>query len=69
MEGTKENWYEVRYNTKLDKLVLKKPKFTSKMLIFIRKHKLMTIVGISFIAFSILNITMIYSFMKVLEQI
>ena len=23
MEGTKENWYEVRYNTKLDKLVLK----------------------------------------------
>ena len=69
MEGTKENWYEVRYNTKLDKLVLKKPKFTSKMRIFITKHKLITTAGISFIAFSILIITMIYSFMKVLEQI
>lgn len=69
MEETKENWYEVRYDTKLDKLVLKKPKFTSKMWLFMRKHKLITTVGISVIAFSILNITMIYSFMKVLKQI
>lgn len=69
MEGTKENWYEVRYNTKLDKLVLKKPRFKSKVWIFMRKHKLITTAGISFIAFSILNITMIYSFMKILQEI
>ena len=32
MEETKEKWYEVFYNTKLDKLVLKKAKIGGKII-------------------------------------
>ena len=69
MEETKEKWYEVFYNTKLDKLVLKKPKISGKINRIIRRHKILVTAFLFFITFSILNLTMIISFLKVLQNI
>lgn len=69
MEETKEKWYEVFYNTKLDKLVLKKPKISGKINRIIRRHKILVTAFLAFITFSILNLTMIISFLKVLQNI
>ena len=69
MENVKEKWYEVMYNTRLDKLVLKKPRIRGKIIRKIKKHKFITTIFLAFIAFSILNITMIASFMKILQNI
>ena len=69
MENVKEKWYEVVYNTRLDKLVLKKPKLRGKIIRKIRKHKFFTTIVITAILFSVLNVTMIYSFFKILQNI
>lgn len=69
MEETKEKWYEVFYNTKLDKLVLKKPKISGKINRIIRRHKILVTAFLAFITFSILNLTMIISFLKILQNI
>lgn len=69
MEYAKEKWYEVMYNTKLDRLVIRKERYISKIKRFIRTHKFITTVSIAFVIFSTANIIMIYSFMKVLQNI
>ena len=69
MENVKEKWYEVVYNTKLDKLELKKPKLRRKLIRKIRKHKFLTTVIFTAILFSVLNVTMIYEFLKILQNI
>jgi len=69
MENVKEKWYEVMYNTRLDKLVLKKPRLRGKIIRRIKKHKFITTVFLAFITFSMLNIAMIVSFMKILQNI
>lgn len=69
MEGTKEKWYEVVYNTRLDKLVLKRPKLRGKLIRKIRKHKVFTTIVFTAILFSVLNVTMIVSFIKILQNI
>ena len=55
MEYAKEKFFEVMYNTKLDKLVIKK--------------EFITTVSTAFAMFSTLNVIMIYSFMKILQNI
>ncbi len=69
MEYAKDKFFEVRYNTKLDKLVIKKERWRSKIKRYIKTHKLISTVSICFIIFSFINIIMIYSFMKVLQNI
>lgn len=69
MEETKEKWYEVVYNTKLDKLVLKKEKFKRRILRKIKKHKFISTIIFTAILFSILNVSMIYSFLKILQNL
>lgn len=69
MGNAKENLFEVRYDTKLDRLVIKKAKWSSKVRRWIKTHKLMTTAISTFMMFSILNIVMIYSFMKILQNI
>lgn len=69
MEYAKDELFEVRYDTKLDRLVIKKPRWRSKMVRLIRTHKLMTTATIAFVMFSGFNIFMIYSFMKILQNI
>ena len=69
MEFAKDEFFEVRYDTKLDRLVIKKPRFRSRLFIAMKKHKLITTVCTAFVMFSTLNIVMIYSFMKILQNI
>ena len=69
MEGTKENWFEVRYNTKLDRLVIKKERKISKFIRLIKKHRFFTTVSIAFIMFSTLNVILITSFMRILQNL
>ena len=69
MEYAKEKFFEVMYNTKLDKLVIKKERWTSKIKRFIKTHRFITTVSVTFAMFSTLNIVMIYSFMKILQKI
>ena len=74
MEIAKEKWFEVKYDTKLDKMVIKKPKFNNKMLLKyiinkIRKHSFLLTIGTALIIFSILNVVMIYSFFVILQNV
>lgn len=69
MEYAKEKFYEVMYNTKLDKLFIRKERNISKIKRFVRTHKFIVTVSIAFAIFSTANVIMIYNFMKVLQNI
>ena len=74
MEIAKEKWFEVKYDTKLDKMVIKKPKFNNKMLLKhiinkIRKHSFLLTICTALIIFSILNVVMIYGFFIILQNV
>lgn len=69
MEYAKEKFFEVMYNTKLDKLVIKKERWISKIKRIIRTHKFIATVSLAFVMFSIANVVMICSFMKILQNI
>lgn len=70
MEGKNmENVFNVRYDAKLDKLEIPKEKYSNKILNLIQKNKFITLVFSSFIALSAINFYLIYSFMKILENI
>lgn len=64
-----ENWYEVMYNTRLDKLVLRKPKLRGKIIRKIRKHKLISLIIFITIIFSILNMALIINFFEILQKV
>ena len=68
MEIAKEKWFEVKYDTKLDKMVIKKPKFNN-IINKIRKHSFLLTIGTAFIIFATLNILMIYSFFVILQNV
>ena len=69
MDITKENYFEVRYDTELDRLVLKEEKFTSKIAKILKEHKWITLASVALVMFSCLNFAMIYNFMKILQSV
>lgn len=69
MELAKNHFFEVRYNTKLDKLEIQRESWISKLSKTIKRHKLISTITIAFLMFSTLNIVMIFSFMKILQNI
>lgn len=64
-----ENIFNVKCNTELDKLKIRKDSTKFKKINFFRKHKFFTVVLMSFFIFSGINFYLIYSFMKILENI
>ena len=64
-----ENVFNVKYNTKLDRLEMPKEKRTHKVLNFFGNHKFMSAIFTSFIVLSGINFYLIYSFIKILENI
>lgn len=62
-----ENVFNIKYDSKLDKVKIQKSKY--KIFDIIQKNKFITLIFSSFIALSIINFYLIYSFMKVLENI
>ena len=69
MELTKDEIFNIRYNTKLNRLEIKKKSWTSKLSDFFKNHILLSITIISFIIFSIIDILLIYNFMMVFNNI
>ena len=66
MEYAKDEFFRIQYNTKLNRLEIKKESWTSKMCKMIRTHKFLTTTIIAFLLFAFINIAMICSFMNIL---
>lgn len=64
-----ENVFNIKYNTKLDRLEKTNNKAENKIWGFIKNHKFFSIILMSFFIFSCINFYLIYSFMKILENI
>lgn len=64
-----ENTFNVKYNTKMDRLEIKKEKNCNKIYKFIQKHKFISIIFLSFLTLSTINFYLIYNFMRILENI
>ena len=64
-----EDVFNIRYNTKLDKLQIVKEKKGEKIFKILQKHKFLSVVFASFIGLSTINFYLIFSFMKILENI
>lgn len=68
MEITREDFKKMGYNTTIKKVIIKES-WTSKILRKIQENKFISTVVLAFIMFSILNVAMICSFMKILQNI
>ena len=66
MEITNENVFNIKYNTKLDRLELRKK---NKIIEIILKHKIVAILITILTMFSCLNFFLIFNFMKILETL
>ena len=64
-----ENIFNVSYNSKLDKLEIRKEKKVNKLIKSIQKNKFISLIFASFILLSGINFYLIYNFMKILENI
>lgn len=69
MEYAEDEIFQIKYNTKLNRLEMRKEKWTSRLSKKIRNHKLLTTTIIAFFMFATLNMVMIYSFMRILEKL
>lgn len=64
-----EDVFNIKYNSKLDKLELPKERKRKQIFKFIQNNKIFSIVFVSFFALSGINFYLIYSFIKILENI
>lgn len=64
-----ENIFNVKYNSKLDKLEISNKNGKFKLFNFFKKHKFFSTILISFFIFAGINFYLIFSFMKILENI
>lgn len=69
MEYAKDEIFQIRYNTKLNRLQIGSESWTSKIHKKIKRHKLLTTTIIALIIFSIANIIMVYNFMETLQNV
>lgn len=64
-----ENIFNVKYNSKLDRLEIPRNNKKFNLFNFFKNHKFFSIILISFFVFSGINFYLIFSFMKILEKI
>lgn len=69
MEYAKDEVFIVKYNTDLNRLQMEGEKWTSRVIKKMHYHKLLTTVVIALFLFSFLNIVLVYSFMRILQNI
>ena len=67
MEYAKDEIFQIRYNTKLNRLQIKEERWTSKLYKKIKRHKFITAITTIFLLFSTINIVMINTFMQILQ--
>ena len=68
MEYAKDEVFQIRYNTNLNRLQIGSDRWTSRLLKTVRRHKLITTVIISLMIFGAANVIMIYNFMKICKS-
>lgn len=64
-----ENVFNINHNINMDKLKIQKGRKNNKKYIFIKNHKFISLIFISFLILSTINFYLIYSFVKILENI
>ena len=69
MEYAKDEIFQVRYNTKLHTLEIGHDSLVKRTIKTMRRHKLITVIAITFLIFSTLNVVMICNFLKLLENL
>jgi len=69
MEFSKENIYDVKYTSILKENKLKKREWTSNLKKFIRENKIISISIVIFIMCVGMNLTLIYNFIRVLQEV
>lgn len=69
MEYAKDEIFQIRYNTKLNRLEMRGESWTSRLYKRIKRHKLLSTTIIAFFIFAIINMIMICNFMKILQNI
>lgn len=57
------------YDTKFDEVKLNNKSGTSSLIDKIKRHKLITMVTMTFVVLSTLNFVMIYNFMQILKNV
>lgn len=69
MEYAKDDVFEIKCNTTLNRLEIREESWTSRLSKKIKTHKLLTTTIIVLFMFATINIVMICSFMKILQNI
>lgn len=69
MEFAKDEIFNIRYNTKLNRLEIKEEGWTSRLKKFLRKHMLINMFLIAFIVLSSINFLLIFNFINILSNI
>lgn len=64
-----EDVFNIRYNSKMDRLELKKERKSKKIHEFIFRHKFMSVISGCFLLFLVIDFYLVYSFMKILGNI
>lgn len=69
MEYAKDEVFQVKYSTGLNRLKGKDETWTSRLAGSIKKHKLLTIIMLAFFVFATINLIMIGNFIKILQNV
>lgn len=69
MEYAKDEIFQIRYNTDMKRLEMKKDNWTSRAGKRMKRHKLITVTIVSLCVFATVNIIMIASFMRILQNL
>ena len=68
MEYAKDEIFNIRYNTKLNRLQIKEKKWTSRTRKFFKKHMLINMFLMMFVVLSSINFLLIYNFFNILKN-
>lgn len=68
-EYAKDEVFQVKYYTPLNRLEGEKKSWTSRCIQKIKNHKLLTTSVITFLMFAFLNVIMIFNFVRILQNI
>ena len=68
MEYAKDEIFQIKYNTKWGMIKRGRKNWTSRIYKKMKTHKLITTVIIAFFVFATINMVMIYSFMRILQN-
>ncbi len=69
MEYAKDEIFQISYHTDLNRLQMRRDNWTSRIGKRIKRHKLLTVAIVSLCVFATVNIIMIGSFMRILQNL